>query len=316
MADSFNIRLVKHFEKVALVLKGQLEAADVYPHMGNRGEVRENKYLDFLSRYIPSSCNIHSGGSIFDADGNASKQIDGIITAGDSPIYDLRNTRGNDIAHASIEGCLAAISCKSTLTKAELYDALENLASIPPTPSADGRMMIGLRIPNYQHWPLKIVFAQRAGSSLQAIYENVKEFYKERAAIPAERRVEIVHILGENLIMKRVTINGLVDFQGKPVEIGEYGLISRQSDALSLLLTLSFIQHNVKWAKFIAFDYDQHLNNMLIEDAYENFGVEMPDDVKRILVELQKRKINERLEENGIKPSEEYSKKSSAGGDV
>ncbi|MAW82159.1 MAG: hypothetical protein CMI63_18130 [Parvularcula sp.] len=282
--------------------------------MGNRGEDRENKYLDFLSRYIPSSCNIHSGGSIFDADGNASKQIDGIITAGDSPIYDLRNTRGNEIAHASIEGCLAAISCKSTLAKTDLYDALDNLASIPPTPPATDRMISGLNLLYYQHWPLKIVFAQKAGSSLETIYENVKLFYQENPSIPAERRVEIIHILGENLIMKRVTMSGLVDFSGTPVEPGEYGLIRRPSDALSLLLTLSHIQNHVKWAKFIAFDYDRHLNNMLIEDEYENFGIEMPDDLRRALIETAKKRIKERSAENGTRPSEDSTKGSNTDG--
>lgn len=155
-------------------------------------------------------------------------------------------------------------------------------------------MMLGLSLPNYQHWPLKVVFAQKAGSSLETIYDNVKGFYEERASVPTERRVEIIHILGENLIMKRVTMNGLLDFSGTPVEIGDYGLIRRPSDALSLLLTLSHIQHQVKWAKFIAFDYDRHLNNMLIEDEYENFGIELPEDAKKFLVENAKRKINER----------------------
>ena len=65
-------------------------------------------------------------------DGQESKQIDVIVTADVCPQFNFLNRDGQGPTFSCVDGTLAVASLKSNLDSTQLYNALDNLASIPP----------------------------------------------------------------------------------------------------------------------------------------------------------------------------------------
>lgn len=148
MAQNFFDRLRKYYTKVAEVLRGEADAASVFANTTDIGMSRKLAYAEFLKQHAPSKCNVFLGGFLFDDDGAESKQLDIIITTDTAPCFNFHNKDGAGKSFSPVEGTLGVVSVKSTLNRAELFDALGGIASIPPTRSLDGRVNVMLKIKN------------------------------------------------------------------------------------------------------------------------------------------------------------------------
>ncbi len=140
MATNFHARLRAYYLKFGEVLRGNADAASVFPNTTDIGMAREKVYAEFLKQHAPSKCNVFLGGFLFHMDGTESKQLDVIVTTDTAPRFDFYNRDGEGKSFSPVEGTLGVASIKSTLDKQQLQDSLTGIASIPPTESLDKRV--------------------------------------------------------------------------------------------------------------------------------------------------------------------------------
>jgi hypothetical protein len=159
MAGQFFQRLRAYYLQVAAVLRGEAEAALIFPNPTDIGMSRERVYAEFLRQHAPSKCNVFLGGFLFGNDGSESAQLDVIVTTDTTPRFNFHNPDGQGKSFSPVEGTVAVASIKSTLNKNELEGALAGIARIPPTGPLAGRVTLGFAIRNYDDWPYKIIYA-------------------------------------------------------------------------------------------------------------------------------------------------------------
>jgi len=160
MASPFHERLQAYFSDVSTALRSQSAAASIFPNTTDIGTSRERVYVELLRTCLPSACNVNLGGFLFDANGNESKQIDVIVTTDTCPQFNFHNRDGQGKTFSCIDGTLAVASLKSNLNRATLFEALDNLASLPQKQALQAGMVSPLiSIPDYADWPYKIIYA-------------------------------------------------------------------------------------------------------------------------------------------------------------
>lgn len=267
MAQSFFTRLRDYYLKVGEVLRGDADAASVFPNPSDIGEARERIYVDFLRQHAPSKCNVFRGGFLFHDDGSESKQLDVIVTTDTAPRFDFHNSDGSGQSFSPIEGTLGIASIKSTLDKNQLFDALAGIASIPPTKSLEGRISLGVEISDYDDWPYKIVYSS-SGIEGATMLDHVDAFYSEHPDIPTNRRPHLIHVVGKYVIFrhKRGMKSTSVATDG-PIEqprIGTFRLMTRDPDLQAILWVMHGLQQNAAFSTDIRFSYGQIINNVLM----------------------------------------------------
>jgi hypothetical protein len=237
-------RLKAYYLEVAKILRGEAEAASIFPNSSDKGSSRENIYLEFLKQHIPSKCNAFFGGFLFDEDGIESKQLDIIITTDTTPRFDLQNKDGKGKSFAPIEGTVGVVSVKSFLDKKELIDALKNIASIPNTRSLDDRISFTNEIREYENFPYKIIYAS-SGLSSSTIDGHIKDFYEENLDIPKSRMPDLIHVSGMYVFIKIKP--GMVQknkFTGIETDISEstYYIMNDDPDLFGILNAVISLQ--------------------------------------------------------------------------
>jgi hypothetical protein len=265
MPASFFDRLRAYYLKVAEVLRGEAEAASVFPNATDIGMSREKVYAEFLRQHAPSKCNVFLGGFLFDEDGVESKQLDIIVTTDTAPRFDFHSRDGQGKSFSPVEGTLAAVSVKSTLDKKELADALKGIASIPPTRSLEKRANPLIRIKNYDDWPLKIIYAS-SGSTGATLLGRLNDFYVEHPSIPFSRRPNIIHVAGGYLIVRATDDMSVQTRSTGAIETpaaGEYHLFVTDPDLQSIVWTLDQLQQKAMASTHINFSYGQLINKVL-----------------------------------------------------
>ena len=264
MAHTFFDRLRAYYTKVAEVLRGEAEAASVFANTSDIGISRELAYAEFLKQHAPSKCNVFLGGFIFDDDGAESKQLDIIITTDTAPRFNFHNKDGSGKSFSPVEGTLGVVSVKSTLNRAELFDSLNGIASIPPTRSLEGRVNILLKIKNYDDWPVKVVYASK-GIAPETLLVHLNDFYKENPGIPITRRPNFIHVAGSCLICRAqegMTMHDRESGTNKPLSIGSYHLITTDPDLQAIVWTLDQLQINASSSSHIIFSYGNIINKV------------------------------------------------------
>jgi hypothetical protein len=265
MPQNFFVRLRDYFEKVGAVLRGEADTASIFPNPSDVGLTREKVYAEFLKLHAPSKCNVFLGGFLFDMDGAESRQLDVIVTTDTAPRYDLHNKDGTGKSFSPVEGTLGVASIKSTLNKNELEDALDGLASIPPTRSLEGRESVGLEIIDYADWPYKIIYASN-GIAAATLLQHVRDFYVANPSIPIERRPHIIHVAGKYLLLRVAPGMALsCGSTGQPLdgpEIGTYQLITRNPDLQAIVLVLTSLQQCAQASAHILFSYDELIDKV------------------------------------------------------
>ncbi len=175
-------QLKTYFNSLANTLASKAESAGVFSGKGDIGRCREIISQEFFQRHVSPRFTVNLGGEIFGFPNQCSGQIDIIIN------HDMSATfKENALIRCAIESVIAAISIKSNLDKTQLFDALENLASIP---QLDREILTtGLLSKPFDEyiasWPSLFIFAFD-GMSLETCFKHMTEFYNSRQ-IPANR---------------------------------------------------------------------------------------------------------------------------------
>ncbi len=256
MTEPFFARLKKYFASVGKVLRGDAEAASIFPDTYDKGLSRERAYIESLKRHVPSSCNVFLGGFLFDLKGHESKQIDVIITNDLCPRFDFPPAEGKSFA--CVDGTIAVASIKSKLDSCHLKEALSNLASIPEKEPLADRLPPGLIIEGYWDWPFKIIFATQSASG-ESVAAALAAFYNEHSSIPPSHRPNLIHVAGQYNIIRA---NREFHSTRAGTELPEHSFHfqSDKSDAFALFYALSQIQQIGLASRYLNYRYTGILN--------------------------------------------------------
>lgn len=261
---NFHTRLRDYYLKVAEVLRGDAEAAAVFPNSTDIGVSRERLYADFLRHHAPSKCNVFLGGFLFHIDGTESKQLDVIVTTDTAPRYNFHNRDGGGKSFSPVEGTLGVASIKSTLDKAQLHDALTGIASIPPTEPLANRVPFTLNIKNYEDWPYKVVYASN-GLTANTILGHLNDYYLANPQVPISRRPNVVHVAGQYAIFKAEPGMSTYDratSQSTLLEPGTFHVFSTDPDLQAICWVLNGLQTRATASTHILFRYDELINRL------------------------------------------------------
>lgn len=264
MTQNFFSRLRSYYIKVAEVLRGEADAASVFPNTTDIGMSRELAYAEFLKQHAPSKCNVFLGGFLFDDDGAESKQLDIIITTDTAPRFNFHNKDGIGKSFSPVEGTLGVVSVKSNLNRAELFNGLDGIASIPPTRPLGQRVNTLLKIQNYDDWPVKIIYASN-GVAPKTLLAHLNEYYVNNSAIPLNRRPHFIHVAGSCFVARAqngMTIHDRNLGTAAPLPLGTYHLITTDPDLQAITWTLHELQINATASTHILFSYDSILNKV------------------------------------------------------
>jgi hypothetical protein len=258
MAENFHDRLRDYYMEVARVLKGQADSASIFPNPTDKGMSREEVYSTFLKQHVPSKCNVVFGGFLFHQDGRESRQVDIIVTCDVAPRFNLFQK-----TFSPVEGTLCVVSVKSNLTGAEIDDALDGFASIPPTQPLGNRASPLFPIEDYDDWPLKVVYASM-GSSPDTLHKRLTRFYDLNPHIPLTRRPHFIHVSGSCLLARVVTGFKVVGPEGTELPVGDYFRVEGpKMDAGAIAWVLSDIQKLASISTQIHFRYGELTDHVM-----------------------------------------------------
>ncbi|MEQ1824205.1 MAG: DUF6602 domain-containing protein [Fimbriimonadaceae bacterium] len=264
MPVNFHTRLRGYYLKVAEVLRGDADAASVFPNTTDIGVSRERIYADFLRQHAPSKCNVFLGGFLFHVDGTESKQLDVIVTTDTAPCYNFHNRDGGGKSFSPVEGTLGVASIKSTLDKAQLYDALSGIASIPQTEPLGARVSPNLTIPNYDDWPYKVIYTSN-GLAADTILGHLNDYYTENPQVPIFRRPNVIHVAGKYAIFRAelgMSTHDRGTNQSTPLEPGTFHVFSTDPDLQAICWVLNGLQMRATASAHILFRYDELINRL------------------------------------------------------
>ncbi|PKB80487.1 MAG: hypothetical protein BZY86_06410 [SAR202 cluster bacterium MP-NPac-SRR3961935-G1] len=212
------------------------------------------------------------GGFVFDMEGAESKQLDIVVTTNSCPRYML-TTGEHAKSFAPIDGTIAVVNAKSTLTTEQLEDALDNLASIPTqTPLTTDRLAVGANISDYEDWPYKVIYATD-GIAMPTLLKSIDAYYRNHPEIPSTRRPNLIHVAGKYSVLRILHENAETTC-GKKIPKGTFFGQPDETDVYAIQHTLSVIQERALSAQFIVFEYWDILNKLPIT---------MADDARYIL---------------------------------
>ena len=249
-------RLHDYFSTVGAVLRNEAQASKIFPNATDNGMSREEVYCKFLRQHVPKKCDIFLGGFLFDQTGNESRQVDIIVTTDTCPQFKLKPD-GNK-AFACVDGAIACVSSKAMLNQAELVDSLDLFASIPSTQPIDDRV-VGMKIFNYDDWPMKIIFAAD-GIAADTLHGHLDAYYTAHPEVPAGRRPNLIHVAGKYLVVKAEDAE-LID-QKFWLKKGMFFILGGSPDAQALMRAITQIQMRAMMSTFIAHDYMALGNNL------------------------------------------------------
>lgn len=256
---NFHNRLRNYFFYVARAMKGHAEAAAIFSNPTDKGGSREEIFASFLKAHIPTKCNVVQGGYLFHEDGRESRQQDVLVVSDVSPRYNVFAK-----TFAPVEGTLCVASVKSTLTAAELEDALDGFASIPRTEPLGQRGNPLLPILDYEDWPLKVLFAFEAGIKPETLHSRIDLFYKNHPNIPITRRPHIIHVLGSCLIARTTSEIHAQGHAGDWMPKGEYFRVEgERMDAGALIWIVHELQRRAAEAAQIHMRFDGLLDRVM-----------------------------------------------------
>lgn len=195
------------FQKISQRMRTDFEATAQITHNGNKGMSREAILRGFLSGgRLPKRFGIGTG-EIIGQTNDTSRQCDIVIydlLHGVSLLYDDTNQV------FPIDCVYGVIEVKSSLSKSELFDALDKIASVKemaPKGSGGLRLSKEFQVTYTRSRPFGMLFAyELANNSLRSLLENLREW---EGSASASLWPNYICVLGEGVIYHR----------GKPFEI-------------------------------------------------------------------------------------------------
>ncbi|MBT3339177.1 MAG: hypothetical protein HN855_03805 [Anaerolineae bacterium] len=264
MPQNFHTRLRNYYLKVAEVLRGEANAASVFPNATDIGVSRERIYANFLQQHAPSKCNVFLGGFLFHMNGTESKQLDVIVTTDTAPQFNFHNRDGGGKSFSPVEGTLGVASIKSFLDKAQLHDALDGIASIPNTETLEKRASFTIKIKDYDDWPYKIIYASN-GLSAKTILSHLNDYYKINPQIQENRRPNVIHVVGKYAIFRAIQGMSIYDQatgQDIPLEPNSFHIFTANPDLQAIVWVLNALQQNATASTHILFNYGDLINRI------------------------------------------------------
>lgn len=263
MTAPFFKRLADYYWDVAKVLRWEAEASSIFPNSSDVGNSRELVYARFLKAHTPSKCNVFLGWFLFGEEGDESKQLDVIITTDTTPRFNFQNHDGRGKSFSPVEWCLWVACIKSNLDRDQLFDALTNIASIPPTQPLWKRINPMLKFKGYENWPYKIIYAS-SGLKWHTILEHINNFYESNSSIPVERRPDIIHVVWQYVIFKiqpGMSVTN-TDWSVYEIENGKYHIFDAKPDIQAIIWTLEELQKKATASNHILFNYSEIINKI------------------------------------------------------
>lgn len=197
--------LVDIFDKVARRMQIDFdEARAALDHSSLKGDAFEESFRGFLRRYLPKKLDILQG-TIIDAQGNTTRQLDVIITdAASTPIfYESGNTRV-----VPAEMVYAVIEVKANLDIAELKRSLENMASVralSKTAYQPGGVFVtelSLYGKNFTIWPTNYYIFAIDSAPLDNLCAFLRDYYNQHN-LPPENRIDSICVLNRGMIVNQ-----------------------------------------------------------------------------------------------------------------
>ena len=225
-------RMHQYFQGWADRLAAQRDSHGIFANKGDAGTAREDALASFIKTHLPLRCRISKGGFIFDYTGNESKQLDLIITNDLSLQFEDRDSGKS---FSIVEGAYCAISVKTSLNKRELYDALQNLASIPTMPQMNvilDQNISHINRATYFELPFGVIFSYD-GLSPEKTLQHLEDFFASNQ-IDEHRRPTHIIVNNKYLLIRvsAISVNCLEDIppagykQVAVEQIGSYSLLS------------------------------------------------------------------------------------------
>lgn len=215
------VQFGEFLESIEATILAEFKSSGFIEHSGDKGENRESILRGFLEKQLPPRYGVTKG-EILTPEGNRSQSADVII-------YDAVNCPllyADRTAILPIEGVYGIIEVKSTLSKAELVDALtkvrrfKELAPRNLSP-IETREYVTLLRPSR---PFGIVFGfQHGDNSLESLHGNWRDFNQEAHYVN----------LFANLIV--VLGSGLIHFERVDLSLGEKHLLLGTDELVSLV---------------------------------------------------------------------------------
>ena len=258
---NFFDKLGNYYRQIGRDLREKANTAGIFPNASDRGFSRELTYQKFLREHLPSVCNIYLGGFIFNLDGDESKQIDIIVTSGNSIQYKFQSDSSGGKSFSCVEGTIGVISVKTRIESRELIEAIENIHSIPDKQPLGIPVSPFFQIRDYDDWPYKVIFGY-SGMSLMKIRDKLNEYYSSNPQIPFFRRPNLVHILGQGFLVK-VGEGGGTTRDGTNIPPNSYHLSLDTTDAIGLCLTIMQIQIKSFASNNIFYNFDLIIDKIL-----------------------------------------------------
>ena len=259
MTKPFFERLEKYYSEIGKVLKGESNAASIFPNKTDIGMTRERVYAEVLKTNLPSSCNVYFGGFIFDLEGNESNQIDLIITNDKALQFNFHNQGGDGKTFSCIDGCVGIASIKSNLDSSQLIESLNNIASLPEKSDLTGKNNPMLKIPDYDDWPYKIIFASE-GVNIETAMATLRNFYNANSDIPLNKRPNLIHVAGKYLLIR--VGEGTTTRDGTKIEANTYHPQISKVDEFGIPYAVTRIQQIATAANQVIFSYANLLDKL------------------------------------------------------
>lgn len=260
----FLTRLEDYFVDVSKVLRGESDKSAIFPNPVDVGDTREDIFAQVLKDHLPANCVVGKGGFLFNLEGEESKQIDILINSAQSLQFNF-DPSGTKKTFSCIDGCLGVVSVKSNLTRDNLIDALNNLASIPAKSDIAKRINPSFTINNYADWPYKVIFAPK-GSSCSLIMEVLAEYYEAHPEVPDFLRPNLIYVVGSYVIQNTgYSLGQTRDGDSMPPYTFNPVNSATVADTLALPEIISELQGRASAANQVVFIYDELVDKLLRE---------------------------------------------------
>lgn len=257
--------VVKLFDAVADRMRSDLaQARSVLDHPGQKGSAAEEGFRQFLRDYLPGRFDV-STGTVVDSNGNASKQMDVIISdAGQTPV--LFSSGENRVV--PIEGVYAAIEIKSNLSADELEGCFNNMQSLRAL-SRDAQLGWGSFTYTYEMygeswtdtWPAHFFVFAYDSASLKNLTAKLNELQPVTTS-PIWKRIDTICVLNKGVIMNQLPSSMYGALPEPNSILGHY-----ETDK-ALLLFYTLISHPLFQARKPPMEFRRYLGNMSFDPSH------------------------------------------------
>lgn len=228
------------------------------PHRPDIGLNREEVLQGVLNRHLPRKTEALLGGVAIALDGTRSKQLDIMIRADNAPRFEEQNR-----SFIPVESLVSAISVKSTLYKAGLSDALENLASIPPlNQDAFQFRLLKPHASNsfLEKHPTTHIYAFAGYTTANACIEALNEFFSTHPDFPDNRKPREIVVHGQYMITYNHIATTTKDGTIIPARSFWPSVLDKAHRGLPLARIVNHVYSYTSWMPYLEIEFHKYIN--------------------------------------------------------